>query len=97
MTKISGRFKRGDRRAIGRSLVGHLPSQGRDRWPRGSLKRVFRIDIEHCANCGGRLKIIASIEDPDVIGRILKPIEHPAEPLDVAHAPQASPQSDLPF
>ena len=35
------------------------------------LKRVFDIDIEHCPNCGGALKIIAAIEDPPVILRIL--------------------------
>ena len=34
------------------------------------FKRVFDIDIERCA-CGGRLKIIAAIEDPAVIVRIL--------------------------
>ena len=34
------------------------------------LKRVFDIDVEHCV-CGGRLKIIAAIEDPVVIARIL--------------------------
>jgi hypothetical protein len=28
------------------------------------LKRVFDIDVEHCAKCGGRLKIIAAILDP---------------------------------
>jgi hypothetical protein len=33
------------------------------------LKRVF--DIEHCPNCGGALKIIATIEDPPVIDKIL--------------------------
>jgi hypothetical protein len=32
------------------------------------LKRVFRIDIE---SCGGKVRIIASVEDPAVIGRIL--------------------------
>ena len=35
------------------------------------LKRVFDIDIERCTDCGGTLKIIAAIEDPPVIARIL--------------------------
>jgi hypothetical protein len=36
------------------------------------LKRVFGIEIESCEQCGGAVKIIASIEDPQVIGRILE-------------------------
>ena len=35
------------------------------------LKRVFKIDIETCETCGGKMKVIASIEDPVVIKRIL--------------------------
>jgi len=35
------------------------------------LKRVFAIDIEHCRRCGGTLRVIASIEDPLLIERIL--------------------------
>ena len=35
------------------------------------LKRIFDIDVEHCPNCGGALKIIAAIEDPPVIVKIL--------------------------
>ncbi len=31
------------------------------------LKRVFHIDIETCHHGGGRVKIIACIEDPVVI------------------------------
>ena len=27
----------------------------------GRLKRVFEIDMEHCPNCGGALKINAAI------------------------------------
>jgi hypothetical protein len=32
---------------------------------------VFRIDIETCAACGGTMRIIANIEDPVVIEKIL--------------------------
>jgi hypothetical protein len=35
------------------------------------LKRVFSIDIETCEKCGGAVRIIASIEDPAVISKIL--------------------------
>lgn len=45
-------------------------SPARMSWAR-LLKRVFDIDIERCPNCGGALKIIAAIEDPPVIVRIL--------------------------
>ena len=31
------------------------------------LKRVFNIDIETCEACGGRVKVIACIEDPAII------------------------------
>jgi hypothetical protein len=37
-------------------------------WAR-RLKRVF--GIEQCARCGGRLRVIASIEEPELIERIL--------------------------
>ena len=36
------------------------------------LKRVFSIEIEKCEKCGGKARIIASIEDPGVIEKILK-------------------------
>ena len=35
------------------------------------LKRVFNIDVEKCHLCGGHTKLIASIEDPLVIKKIL--------------------------
>ena len=43
-------------------------------WAR-RLKRVFGIEIEHCAHCGGKLAIIASIEEPAVIAKILAHLE----------------------
>jgi hypothetical protein len=36
------------------------------------LKRVFAIEIEKCEKCGGWVKIIASIEEPEAIEKILK-------------------------
>jgi hypothetical protein len=39
------------------------------RWAR-LMKRVFDIDVEHCA-CGGQLNIVAAIEEPVVIVGIL--------------------------
>jgi len=35
------------------------------------LKRVFGIDIEACSAFGGAVRIIACIEDPDVIEKVL--------------------------
>ena len=35
------------------------------------LKRVFAIDIETCPDCGGRLRVIACIEEPQLIAKIL--------------------------
>jgi hypothetical protein len=32
------------------------------------LKRVFRIEIETSEHCGGRVQVIASIEDAVVLG-----------------------------
>ena len=35
------------------------------------LKRVFELDMAHCPNCGGELKIIAAILEAPVIEKIL--------------------------
>ena len=43
------------------------------------MKRVFKIDIETCDHCGGAVKVIASIEDPAVIKKILDHLARRAE------------------
>ena len=43
------------------------------------LKRVFDFDVERCG-CGGRLRIIAVIEEPAVIERILTHLGLSAQP-----------------
>ena len=35
------------------------------------LKRAFDIDVETCRACGGAIKVIACIEDPALIDKIL--------------------------
>ena len=70
------------------------------------LKRVFAIDIETCRHCGGKLRVIASIEDPEVIERILGHLgrngapAHPGHPRQAKrgrHSSRAPPQGDLSF
>ena len=58
------------------------------------LKRVFAIDIETCRHCGGRLRVIASIETPAVIERILVHLGRDGESVDPAHPSRAPPRSD---
>lgn len=61
------------------------------------LKRVFGIEIEQCARCGGRLQVIASIEEPELIERILahrRERGEEATPM-ASHGARAPPQSSL--
>ncbi len=64
------------------------------------LKRVFNIDIEACGRCGGSLKVIACIEDQDIIDRILahlrdKELATPSLPL--LTPPSRAPPETLPL
>ena len=61
------------------------------------MKRVFGIEIEQCARCGGRLQVLARIEEPELIERILA---HRRERGDegmptASHGARAPPQSSL--
>ena len=61
------------------------------------LKRVFKIEIETCEACGGKVKVIACIEDPAVIKRILAHLENSQDAgLHPEHPPRAPPQLTLP-
>ena len=54
------------------------PPKSRITWAR-LLKRVFNIDVEVCADCGGKAKVIAAIEDPIVIRKILSHLGLPTK------------------
>ena len=61
------------------------------------LKRVFNIDITICEECGGAVKVIASIEDSVVIKQILAHLERKAESKEFNLLPEsrAPPQIGL--
>ena len=58
------------------------PAQGRPMrsgWAK-LLKRVFNLDLEHCPNCGGELKVIAAILERPAIEKILTHLGLDARP-----------------
>lgn len=61
------------------------------------LKRVFNIDIEVCDHCGGQVKVIASIEDPEVIEQILKHLKQKAAKADTAKHRELPPERAPPL
>jgi len=65
-------------------------------WAR-RLKRVFGIDIETCPACGGAVKVIACIEDPEIIEKILTHLDEqrPDSPGTQLPPSRASPQLGL--
>ena len=82
--------KRGKRKKIQSSDVSdQTPAEKRASMTWASrLKRVFDIDIETCSECGGDIKIIASIEDPVVIQKIFAHLNDNAPPIATALLPE---------
>jgi len=56
------------------------------------FKRVFAIDIESCRQCGGRLRVIACIEQLEFIARILGHLGRVAGAVDPGHPSRAPPE-----
>ena len=54
------------------------------------LKRVFNIDVEICGVCGGTMKVIACVEDPLVIKKILTHLRGKALCLETAALPEST-------
>jgi hypothetical protein len=50
------------------------------------LKRVFSLDMENCRHCGGEMKLIAAIMDTLTIEKILKHVNLPHKPPDIARS-----------
>jgi hypothetical protein len=59
------------------------------------LKRTFRLDVLHCDECGGRMKLVALVKDPTSVHRFLTgvglPTGPPPHPPNHAGAPDPAP------
>ena len=64
-------------------------------WAR-RLKRVFNLDVEACDKCGGDVRIIACIEDPAVIQKILTHLDNTASSAATALLPDCRASPSLP-
>jgi hypothetical protein len=85
---------RGNKATVAASEATPVASHAAMSWAQ-RLKRVF--DIETCRVCGGSMKVIACIEDPPVIKKILTYLRSKGLYLEAAGLPQsrAPPQGDL--
>ncbi len=69
-------------RGSGKPAVAHQSPAERHRamtWAQ-RLKRVFKLDLQSCEGCGGQVRVIACIEDPGVIAKILSHRERQPQP-----------------
>ena len=65
------------------------------------MRRAFDLDILRCPRCAGRMELIATIDDPDVIARMLAHLGLPGGRAGPAPAVSVAPPQDaqpaLPF
>ena len=50
------------------------------------IKRIFAADVLECGRCHGRMRVLAVIEEPAIVEKILGHLGLPAVPLPVAPA-----------
>ena len=50
------------------------------------MARAFALDVEKCPKCGGRMKLMALVQDPKSAARFLRHLGEPTEPPDRAPA-----------
>ncbi len=60
------------------------------------MRRVFAVDVLACPRCGGRMQLIAAIEQPRVVEAILRCLGLSARPPPMAPARPIG-QPELPF
>jgi len=77
-----------------RQITDHAPAMNGRSTMRGDLlQRTFAIDVLACPDCGGRLRLVATIDAPGVIEKILR---HLGLPIDSPTPTPARMSGDLP-
>jgi len=51
------------------------------------MRRVFALDVLACPRCGGRMRVVATIDDPAVIRKILAHLALPVDEPPLVPAP----------
>jgi hypothetical protein len=60
------------------------------------LRRTFKFDVLSCSRCGGRLEVLAAINDPEGVQKILRHLDLPTEGPRCAPA-RAPPEPEFAF
>ena len=97
-----GETATGAQETMGRT-EGERRGAGKPRYRRWAalMRRAFDLDVLCCPRCAGRMELIATIDDPAVIHRILAHLELPevrdGPPPAAAVSPPRDDQPALPF
>ena len=67
---------------------------GRDQWAE-LMRRTFGVDVLACPRCGGRLRLVALIEQASVNQRVLRHLGLPTDVPEPRHAPHGRPLAYL--
>jgi hypothetical protein len=70
---------------VGPETLSSQPRSGYRPWAE-LLKRTFGVDVELCARCGGRMRLLAFVVAVQSIRRVLKSLGEPTEPPALAPA-----------
>jgi hypothetical protein len=72
---------------IGKQETADPPkTQGRNYTWSELMKRVFAADVLACCHCGGRLRILTAIRQPEITRKILDHLGLPSRPPPIAGA-----------
>ncbi len=58
------------------------------------LQRTFEVDVLACAHCGGRLRVLSVLTEPEPVRRILEHLGMPADQIPLARARDPTDEAD---